>query len=107
MLYGQISAHTSYDEGNKNRGGDFDFDLLRLDFRGTVGDVSLNAEIRFFDYMTAVKKAYVAYQLDELWQAQLGITQVPFGNWPYNSNNYFFSSNYYLGLEDDHDLGRY
>ncbi|RVT49065.1 carbohydrate porin [Rheinheimera sediminis] len=98
-------SHTSYDEGNKNRGGDFDFDLLRLDFRGTVGDVSLNAEIRFFDYMTAVKKAYVAYQLDELWQAQLGITQVPFGNWPYNSNNYFFSSNYYLGLEDDHDLG--
>jgi len=98
-------SYTSYDEGNKNRGGDFDFDLLRLDFRGTVGDVSLNAEIRFFDYMTAVKKAYVAYQLDELWQAQLGITQVPFGNWPYNSNNYFFSSNYYLGLEDDHDLG--
>lgn len=48
-------SHTSYDEGNKNRGGDFDFDLLRLDFRGTVGDVSLNAEIRFFDYMTAVK----------------------------------------------------
>ena len=98
-------SYTSYDEGNKNRGGDFDFDLLRLDFRSTVGDVSLNAEIRFFDYMTAVKKAYVAYQLDELWQAQLGITQVPFGNWPYNSNNYFFSSNYYLGLEDDHDLG--
>lgn len=40
-------SHTSYDEGNKNRGGDFDFDLMRLDFRGTVGDVSLNAEIRF------------------------------------------------------------
>ncbi len=98
-------SYTSYDHGNKNRGGDFDFDLLRLDFRGSVADLSLKAEIRFFDYMTTVKQAYIGYALTPLWQLQLGITQVPFGNWPYNSNNYFFSSNYYLGLEDDHDLG--
>lgn len=98
-------SHTSYDEGNKNRGGDFDFDIFRFNFRGSIGDILLNAEIRFFDYMTAVKYAYVGYQLNENWQIQAGITQVPFGNWPYNSHNYFFSTNYYLGLEDDHDLG--
>lgn len=39
--------------------------------------------------MTAVKYAYVGYQLTEDWQVQAGITQVPFGNWPYNSHNYF------------------
>ncbi|MEH8019329.1 porin [Rheinheimera muenzenbergensis] len=98
-------SHTSYSDGNKNRGGDFAFDIFRLNLNGSIGDVLLNAEIRFFDYMTAVKYAYVGYQLTDDWQVQAGITQVPFGNWPYNSHNYFFSTNYYLGLEDDHDLG--
>ena len=98
-------SHTSYSDGNKNRGGDFAFDIFRLNLNGSISDVLLNAEIRFFDYMTAVKYAYVGYQLTDDWQVQAGITQVPFGNWPYNSHNYFFSTNYYLGLEDDHDLG--
>jgi hypothetical protein len=98
-------SYTSYDDGNKNRGGDFDFDIFRLNFSGDVGDVQLNAEIRFFDYMTAVKYAYAAYDFAEDWQVQAGITKVPFGNWPYNSHNYFFGTTYYVGLEDDHDLG--
>ncbi|TMP54014.1 hypothetical protein CWB77_18355, partial [Pseudoalteromonas sp. S1610] len=54
-------SHTSYDDDNKNRGGDFDYDIFRLYFSGDVGDVKLNAEIRFFDYMTAVNYAYAAY----------------------------------------------
>jgi hypothetical protein len=98
-------SHVSYSEGNRNRGGDFDFDIFRLDLNGAIGDVFLSAEIRFFDYMTAVKSAYVGYQFHDNWQVKAGIVQVPFGNWPYNSHNYFFSTNYYLGLEDDHDLG--
>jgi len=97
--------YTSYDEGNKDRGGDFDFDIFRLNVSGTIGGVSLNGEIRFFDYMTAIKYAYVGYQFSQNWQVQAGITKVPFGNSPYNSQNYFFSTNYYLGLEDDFDLG--
>lgn len=98
-------SHTSYNEGNKNRGGDLQFDIFRLNLHGAIGEVSLDAEIRFFDYMTAVKYAYVGYQFHEDWQVQAGITPVPFGNKPYNSHNYFFSTNYYIGLEDDHDLG--
>lgn len=98
-------SHTSYNEGNKSRGGDFDFDIFRLNLNGSIGDVLLNSEIRFFDYMTVLKSAWVGYQFSPDWQVQAGITQVPFGNWPYNSHNYFFSPNYYLGLEDDHDLG--
>jgi len=98
-------SYTSYNEGNKNRGGDFDFDIFRLNLNGEIGDVSLNGEIRFFDYMTAIKYAYVGYQINDRWQTELGITKVPFGNSPYNSQNYFFSTNYYLGLEDDYDLG--
>lgn len=40
-------SHTSYDDDNKNRGGDFDFDIFRLNFSGNVGGFGLNAEIRF------------------------------------------------------------
>ncbi|MFT5889087.1 MAG: hypothetical protein ACI9BO_001912 [Zhongshania sp.] len=97
--------YTSYSEGNKDRGGDFDFDIFRINVRGEIGDVSLNGEIRFFDYMRAIKYAYVGYQFSQNWEVQAGITKVPFGNSPYNSQNYFFSTNYYLGLEDDFDLG--
>src|SRR5690606_35014412 len=98
-------SHTSYSDGNKNRGGDFAFDIFRLNLNGSIGDVLLNARIRFFDDMTAVEYAHAGYQLNDDRQVHRGITQVPFGNWPYNSHNWFFSTNYYIGLEDDHDLG--
>lgn len=98
-------SHTSYSDGNKNRGGDFDFDIFRLNVSGEVGGVLIGGEIRFFDYMTAIKSAWAGYQFADDWQVQAGITKVPFGNDPYNSHNYFFSTNYYIGLEDDHDLG--
>ncbi|MEI8667548.1 porin [Pseudoalteromonas sp. B131b] len=95
----------SYDEDNKDRDGDFDFDIFRLNVSGKINDISVNGEIRFFDYMTVIKYAYLGYEFTNDWEAQAGITQVPFGNGPYNSHNYFFSSNYYIGLEDDFDLG--
>ncbi|RXE86299.1 porin [Pseudoalteromonas sp. A757] len=98
-------SYTSYDDDNKNRGGDFDFDIFRLNFSGNVGGFGLNAEIRFFDYMTAVKYAYLDYDFADHWQAQVGMTKVPFGNSPYNSHNWFFNTTYYIGLEDDHDMG--
>lgn len=98
-------SHTSYDDGNKNRGGDFDFDIFRVNVSGDIGGVLIGGEIRFFDYMTAIKSAWAGYQFTDDWQVQVGVTKVPFGNDPYNSHNYFFSANYYVGLEDDHDLG--
>jgi len=94
-----------YDEDDKDRGGDFDFDVFRLDFNGTIGDITLSAQYRWYQYMDAVHHAYVAYQFDENWQGQVGITQVPFGNLTYNSNSFFFSTNFYVGLEDDYDAG--
>ncbi|MDK1290582.1 carbohydrate porin [Pseudoalteromonas umbrosa] len=98
-------SHTSYDDDNKNRGGDFELDVFRLNFSGNIGGFGLNAEWRYFDYMTAVKYAYLYYDFAKDWQAQVGMTKVPFGNWPYNSHSWFFGTTYYVGLEDDHDMG--
>src|SRR5690554_4055925 len=94
-----------YDEGQKNRGGDLDFDIFRLDLNGRKGDVILSAQYRWFNYMQALRHAYMGYDFNEQWQGQIGIVIQPFGTMPYNSHSYFFSSNFYLGLEDNNGAG--
>ncbi|KAB7628277.1 carbohydrate porin [Alkalilimnicola sp. S0819] len=99
------SSWESFDEGNRNRGGDLDLDTVRLNFDGTVRGVILSAELRYYEYMEVVHHAWVGYDFSESLRGELGITQVPFGNLPFNSHGFFFSTNYYLGLEDDYDAG--
>ncbi|MES9826136.1 MAG: carbohydrate porin [Candidatus Thiodiazotropha endolucinida] len=98
-------SNERYNEGNRERSGDFDFDIFRLNLDGTIGDVILSAEWRWFQYMNVVHHAWFGYDFSEQTQGQLGIHKVPFGVLPYNSHNFFFSSNYYVGLEDDYDAG--
>ena len=38
-------SYTSYDDGNKNRGGDFDFDIFRINMSGEIGGVTLNLSL--------------------------------------------------------------
>ena len=94
-----------YVRGNPNRGGDLDFDIFRIDFDGEIGGVLLSAQYRWFQYMNVIHHAWAGYDFNDQWQVQLGITRVPFGNLPFNSHNFFFSTNYYVGLEDDYDAG--
>ncbi|RAP56299.1 hypothetical protein BTJ49_13755 [Oleiagrimonas sp. MCCC 1A03011] len=105
---GAMRFQYSYEDYNKNnvhRTGDADFDIFRLNFRGRVDDIELQAEWRWFQYMSAVKYAWLGYDFSKNQQLQVGLTRIPFGNQPYNSHNYFFSSNYYLGLEDTYHMG--
>lgn len=98
-------SYEDYDKDNKDRKGDFDFDIFRLNLDGSIGDVILSAEYRWFDYMDVVHHAWVGYNFTEEQQGRLGVTKVPFGIQPYASHSYFFSANYYVGLEDDYDMG--
>ncbi len=97
--------YEDYAESNKERGGDLEFDLFRIDVDGNLGDILFSAQYRWFQYMNVVHHAWVGYDFDESQQGKIGVTQVPFGILTYASNSYFFSSNFYLGLEDDYDLG--
>ena len=94
-----------YIPGNRKRAGDIDFDNFRIDFDGEVGGVLLSAQYRWYHYMDVIHHGWAGYQFNDDWQMQAGITRVPFGNLPYNSHNFFFSTNYYVGLEDDYDAG--
>lgn len=98
-------SYEDYNHGNVHRIGDADFDIFRLNFRGKVDNIELQAEWRWFQYMSAIKLAWLGYDFGKHSQVQVGITRIPFGNQPYDSHSYFFSSNYYLGLEDTYHAG--
>ncbi|ABV85582.1 hypothetical protein [Shewanella pealeana] len=98
-------SYEDFDDDNADRGGDFDFDLFRIDVSGNYQDLIFSAQYRWFEYMNVIQHAWIGYNFNEEQQGKIGVTQVPFGILTYASNNYFFSSNFYLGLEDDYDMG--
>lgn len=98
-------SYEDFNDDNADRGGDFDFDLFRIDVSGNYEDLIYSAQYRWFEYMNVIQHAWIGYNFTEEQQGKIGVTQVPFGILTYASNNYFFSSNFYLGLEDDYDMG--
>jgi hypothetical protein len=96
-----------WDGKNKKRSGDFTFDTFRFDLNGKIKDFILSAQYRFYpqDDWHAPHHAWVGYNLTDDLQAQVGIHQVPFGLQPFASHNFWFSGAYYVGLEDDYDMG--
>lgn len=98
-------AYKDYDEASKDKYGDFTFDMAAIKFNGKLGDWGLASEYRFFDGWNALRYGYGYYDINLKWQIQLGVTQVPFGNPGFVSNSFWFGVPYYLGFEDDYDLG--
>jgi hypothetical protein len=100
--------YSSWKDSQKKRGGDFGYDVFRLNAKAKYKGLKLNAEYRFYsdDFGGAMlKQGWIAYDFNENDELQFGLTQVPFGMIQYNSHSWFFSLNYYVGLEDDHDMG--
>lgn len=100
--------YSSWKEGQKDRGGDFGYDVFRINAKASYKDIKLNAEYRFYSSYfggAMLKQGWLGYDLNKKNNLQLGLTQVPFGITSYNSHSWFFSMNYYVGLEDDHDMG--
>ena len=94
-----------YNDQRKDRYGDFELELFRVNFRGEIGDVILDAEWRRYNDFQAIHHAWVGYDFSDDLQMQLGISRVPFGILPYMSHSFWFTGNYYLGYEDDYDTG--
>ncbi len=99
---------SSWKPEQKNRGGDFGYDMFRINANAAYKGIYLNAEYRFYSEAFGggmLKQGWLGYRFNEKDELQLGLTQVPFGLQQYNSNNWFFNLSYYVGLEDDHDMG--
>jgi len=98
-------AWRDYDEDNKDRAGDFEIELFRINVDGAIGEVLLSAEWRRYNDFQAIHHGWLGYDFSETLQGQVGIHQVPFGLLPYASHSFWFGGTYYLGFEDDYDTG--
>lgn len=99
---------SSWKDGQKDRGGDFGYDMFRINATAAFKDVYLNTEYRLYSESFGggmMKQGWMGYRINEKNELQIGLTQVPFGLQQYNSHNWFFNLTYYFGLEDDHDMG--
>ncbi|WP_044209280.1 hypothetical protein [Flammeovirga sp. OC4] len=100
--------NSTWKETHQDTGGEFGYDMFAIKPTASYKGLGLNAEVRFYSQSFGgmfVKQGWFDYELSEKNEIQLGLTQVPFGITTYNSHNWFFSINYYVGLEDDHDMG--
>ena len=101
LNYGDLS----WDETNKDRDGNFDFTLFRLDVNARHDDFLFSAQYRWYSFQDVIHHGWIGYDLSPAWQVQLGIMQSPFGIQPYASHSWWFGLPYYMGLEDDYDAG--
>lgn len=123
-----LSAQNSEDEPSLHVGGALRYNVILQNYESNIdpasssftmdtwrinvlydnpGGIGLNFEYRFYPTFGThfIKQGWLDYHPGERTELQLGVTQVPFGNLQYNSNNWWFSLPYYVGLEDDHDMG--
>ena len=94
-----------YNQVRQDRGGDFGFELFRLDVDGDYDDIDLSVQYRWYAPFEAVHHAYFGLKLAPDLNLHLGISQVPFGILPYASHSFWFGATYYMGYEDDYDMG--
>lgn len=97
-----------YESGVDATSSTFTMDTWRINvLYDNPGGIGLNFEYRFYPTFGThfIKQGWLDYHFSDQTELQLGVTQVPFGNIQYNSNNWWFSLPYYVGLEDDHDMG--
>lgn len=82
-------------------------DTWRMNFSANLSDVILDFEYRFYPTFNThfIHHGYLGYNFTENLNMQLGVTRVPFGNLAYNSHSWWFLIPYYLGLEDDYNMG--
>ena len=100
--------YSDWKTDSKKKGGDFGFDVFRLNLKGSYKKIIFAAEYRFYAKSSGgnmLKNGWFGYDFNENHQIQVGLTQVPFGILPATANNFFFNINYYIGLEDDSDMG--
>lgn len=93
------------EEGNRERLGDMIFDTFQIGADGSYGRFSVSGQYRFYQGYEMLHHGYLGYALSDNAQIDVGLTQAPFGVLPFTSHNWFFNLSYYMGMEDDYDLG--
>ncbi len=85
----------------------FTWDTWRINVDGQEKGVILSFEYRFYPTFSThfIHHGWIGYNFSDNTQMRLGVTQVPFGNLKFASHSWWFVTPYYVGLEDDYDMG--
>lgn len=97
--------YRDWSESHKKHGGSFTFDTWRINVDGQSKGILLSLEYRFYSGYHMFHHGWFGYDITPNTQIQLGINKVPFGIMPFASHSWWFQTPYYVGLEDDYDMG--
>jgi len=111
---GALRVNYVYKDWDDNWGGigELAFDTARINLEWTDDVLIGSLEYRYYrdkhtgghDYHM-LHHGWVGLRIDDKQELHAGVQKVPFGILPYASHNWFFQLGYYVGLEDDYDLG--
>ena len=96
---------TSYNETKTNP--EATWDTWRLNVDGSMAGIDMSFEYRFYPTFGShfIHHGFLGYGLSDDLYMELGVTQVPFGITTWASHSWWFQGPYYVGLEDDYDMG--
>ncbi|WP_298481150.1 hypothetical protein [uncultured Maribacter sp.] len=100
--------NSSWKPNQQKRGGDFGFEVFRINADVTYGPIELHMDQRFYSSAfggSFLKYGWFQYNLNKKSHLKLGLIPAYFGPQQFNSNSWFFALPFYLGFEDDHDMG--
>ncbi|HYW96104.1 MAG TPA: hypothetical protein VE870_10985 [Bacteroidales bacterium] len=98
---------TNYESGPGKLNPQFTWDTWRLNVDGSMKGIDLSFEYRFYPTFGThfIHHGYFGYAFSDNVYMKFGVTQVPFGITKYASHSWWFQGPYYVGLEDDYDIG--
>ncbi|MFW5767661.1 MAG: hypothetical protein ACOCXO_04760, partial [Bacteroidota bacterium] len=105
VRYNVIS--TSYESDPTALSTEATWDTWRLNVDGSMSGVDLSFEYRFYPTFAThfIHHGYLGYNLTDDLYMKLGVFQKPFGITSFASHSWWFQGPYYVGLEDDYDMG--
>jgi len=89
-------------------GRDFGFEVIRLNIDAQYGRWGLHVDQRFYAQGFGgafLKYGWFQYELNDNSHLKAGLLPAYFGVQQFNSHSWFFQLPFYLGFEDDHDMG--
>ena len=99
---------SSWKPNQIKRGGDFGFEVFRINVDAKYKKWEFHIDQRFYAAGFGgafLKYGYFRYNLNEKNHLKLGLIPAYFGTEQFNSHSWFFQLPFYLGFEDDHDMG--
>lgn len=99
--------NTNYESESTPLSTSFTWDTWRLNIDARTAGVDLSFEYRFYPTFGThfIHHGFLGYAFSDKVYMELGVTQVPFGITTYASHSWWFQIPYYVGLEDDYDMG--